>query len=96
MVRKTTVNYCNRPEIVLFVMLIVLLSMTYNDLVPFHQDIYVKSGYGSVDAKADHQLFTEYQMAPRAQLFRRDVGKVSSMDDMKYIMRQNGRWGCDI
>lgn len=60
---------------------------SYN--VPYHQDIYVKSGYGSVDAKADHALFTEYQMADRAQLFRRDVGKVSSLDDMEYIMRQN-------
>ena len=50
----------------------------------------MRSGYGSVDAKADHQLFTEYQMAPRAQIFRREVGKVSTMDDMERIMRQNG------
>lgn len=59
--------------------------------VPYHQDIYVKSGYGSLDAKAGHSLFTEYQMAPRAQIFRRDVGKVASMADMEHMMRQNGK-----
>jgi hypothetical protein len=60
--------------------------------VPYHQDIYLESGYGSVDAKANHALFTEYQMAQRAAIFRREVGGVDDMSSMQYVMRQNGKF----
>jgi len=43
---------------------------SYN--VPYHQDVYVKSGYGLLDKLSGHALFTEYQQAPRAKIFRRD------------------------
>lgn len=43
---------------------------SYN--VPYHQDVYVQSGYGLLDKLSGHALFTEYQQAPRAKIFRRD------------------------
>jgi len=60
---------------------------SYN--VPYHKDIYVMSGYGDVDAKAGHTLYTEYQQAPRAKIFRRDQGNVKDMATMQYMMRYN-------
>jgi hypothetical protein len=59
------------------------------DSVPYHQDIYVESGYGSVDAKNNQALYTEYQMAPRAQIFRREEGSVADLASMQHIMRFN-------
>jgi hypothetical protein len=40
-----------------------------------------------VDAKAGHTLYTEYQQAPRAKIYRRDQGKVTDLASMQYMMR---------
>jgi hypothetical protein len=45
------------------------------------------AGYGSVDAKAGHTLYTEYQQAPRAKIFRRDQGTVTDLASMQHMMR---------
>jgi hypothetical protein len=47
----------------------------------------MRPGYGSVDAKAGHTLYTEYQQAPRAKIYRRDQGKVADLSSMQYMMR---------
>ena len=57
--------------------------------VPYHEEIYVASGYPEVDAKAGALPFTEYQMAPRAQIFRRDQVGVTDTDSMCELMRSN-------
>ena len=36
-------------------------------------------------------LYYSYQLAPRAKVFRRDVGKVTDMESMKQLMRSNGK-----
>ena len=36
-------------------------------------------------------LYYSYQLAPRAKVFRRDVGKVTDMESMKRLMRSNGK-----
>lgn len=64
--------------------------LTFVSAVPYHQDIYLESGYGSVDIKANHAIFTEYQMAQRATIFRREEGGIFDMQSMEYVMRQNG------
>jgi hypothetical protein len=45
------------------------------------------AGYGTVDARAGHTLYTEYQQAPRAKIYRRDQGKVADLASMQYMMR---------
>jgi hypothetical protein len=40
-----------------------------------------------VDEKAGNLLYTEYQQAPRAKIFRRDQGTVSDMASMQHLMR---------
>ena len=45
------------------------------------------AGYDAVDAKAGHTLYTEYQQAPRAKIFRRDQGTVSDLPSMQHMMR---------
>uniref|UniRef100_A0A098LYE7 Phospholipase B-like n=1 Tax=Opheodrys aestivus TaxID=186591 RepID=A0A098LYE7_9SAUR len=58
---------------------------SYN--IPFHNIIYNMSGYGEYVQK--YGLDFSYEMAPRAKIFRRDQGKVTDMESMKYIMRYN-------
>lgn len=40
-----------------------------------------------MDAKAGHTLYSEYQQAPRAKIFRRDQGKVADLTSMQWMMR---------
>ncbi|XP_007942662.2 phospholipase B-like 1 [Orycteropus afer afer] len=58
---------------------------SYN--IPFHEKIYNWSGYPLLVQKLG--LDYSYEMAPRAKIFRRDQGKVTDMESMKYIMRYN-------
>lgn len=57
--------------------------------VPYHQDIYIESGYGNVDEKKGQFLFSEYQLAPRAEIFRREEGGVKDLASMQAVMRYN-------
>jgi len=54
---------------------------SYN--VPYFPDIWEKSGYGTYGDGMTHEL------APRAQIFRRDQGKVHDIDSFKHMMRYN-------
>lgn len=58
---------------------------SYN--VPFHPKIYNISGYPDFVQRYGVQY--SYQMAPRAELFRRDASKVRNIDDLKHVMRSN-------
>uniref|UniRef100_A0A8B9U2V8 Phospholipase B-like n=1 Tax=Anas zonorhyncha TaxID=75864 RepID=A0A8B9U2V8_9AVES len=58
---------------------------SYN--IPFHEKIYNLSGYAEYVEK--YGLDFSYELAPRAKIFRRDQGKVTNLEDMKYIMRYN-------
>ncbi|XP_004713854.1 phospholipase B-like 1 [Echinops telfairi] len=58
---------------------------SYN--IPFHEKIYSWSGYPLLVKKLG--LDYSYEMAPRAKIFRRDQGKVTDMESMKYILRYN-------
>lgn len=69
---------------------------SYN--VPYFEEIYRRSGYKEFIAKysgtgnaADPGALAgiDYQLAPRAKIFRRDAGKVETMDEFKAIMRSN-------
>lgn len=60
---------------------------SYN--IPFHQKIYNLSGYASYVEK--YGLDFSYELAPRAKIFRRDQGKVTNLESMKYIMRYNSK-----
>jgi len=71
---------------------------SYN--VPYFDDVYAKSGYKTAlaywtekagnDPKALQNLAQlGYQTAPRANIFRRDQGKVDDLEGMKWIMREN-------
>uniref|UniRef100_A0A671MAB9 Phospholipase B-like n=1 Tax=Sinocyclocheilus anshuiensis TaxID=1608454 RepID=A0A671MAB9_9TELE len=59
---------------------------SYN--IPFHSDIYRMSGYGVMWKKYGGDF--SYDLCPRAKIFRRDQGKVTNLDTLKYIMRYNG------
>lgn len=61
---------------------------SYN--IPFHSDIYRMSGYGAMWKK--HGEDFSYDLCPRAKIFRRDQGKVTNLDTLKYIMRYNGEF----
>lgn len=61
---------------------------SYN--VPYHRSIYDISGYPSVDEKGGVSRYTQYQLAPRASIFRRDQGTVHDLESMQHIMRSNG------
>jgi len=73
---------------------------SYN--VPYFREVYDRSGYEQMLAKhssrgEDYKSATEgldYQLAPRAKIFRRDTGGVESVEDLKKIMRYNG-WPLD-
>eukprot|EP00928_Gymnodinium_smaydae_P089142 TRINITY_DN73143_c0_g1_i1.p1 TRINITY_DN73143_c0_g1~~TRINITY_DN73143_c0_g1_i1.p1 ORF type:complete len:614 (+),score=131.30 TRINITY_DN73143_c0_g1_i1:129-1970(+) len=58
---------------------------SYN--VPYWPEIYEKSGYTSMAAK--HGNYFSYEMCPRAQISRRDQGKVVDIDTLKAFMRYN-------
>ncbi|KAM7115933.1 phospholipase B-like 1 isoform 1-T1 [Molossus nigricans] len=58
---------------------------SYN--IPFHENIYNWSGYPMLVQKLG--LDYSYDLAPRAKIFRRDQGRVTDMETMKYIMRYN-------
>ncbi|XP_038623883.1 phospholipase B-like 1 [Tachyglossus aculeatus] len=58
---------------------------SYN--VPFHSAIYNLSGYPSFVRKFG--LDFSYELAPRAKIFRRDQGKVTDLESMKFTMRYN-------
>ena len=65
---------------------------SYN--VPFFRDIYDKSGYAQVAARfagnstAEEELSgINYQMAPRAKIFRRQAGNVHDLQSFKAILR---------
>ncbi|XP_042591300.1 phospholipase B-like 1 isoform X3 [Cyprinus carpio] len=58
---------------------------SYN--IPFHSDIYRMSGYGVMWKKYGEDF--SYDLCPRAKIFRRDQGKVTNLDTLKYIMRYN-------
>lgn len=58
---------------------------SYN--VPFHEQIYNLSGYPDFVKK--HGLLYSYQLSDRAEIFRRDQGKVVDMLSMKRILRYN-------
>jgi len=53
--------------------------------VPFFEEIYRLSGYSGTEIKH----INDYQMAPRAKIFRRDAANVKDMASMKAIMRYN-------
>jgi len=58
---------------------------SYN--VPYFYDIYVASGYPAVVEK--YGVGYSYQLAPRAEIFRRDQATVSDLDTLKALMRYN-------
>ncbi|KAI2658507.1 Phospholipase B-like 1 [Labeo rohita] len=58
---------------------------SYN--IPFHSYIYQVSGYGVMWKKYGEDF--SYDLCPRAKIFRRDHGKVTNLDTLKYIMRYN-------
>jgi hypothetical protein len=67
---------------------------SYN--VPFWREIYDKSGYKEQIAKRrpngeplGELSGLDWQLAPRAKIFRRDAGKVTDMDGFLQIMRSN-------
>jgi hypothetical protein len=67
-------------------------AASYN--VPFWREIYDKSGYKEQIAKRrpngeplGELSGLDWQLAPRAKIFRRDAGKVTDMDGFLQIMR---------
>lgn len=58
---------------------------SYN--VPFYEEIYNLSGYPEFVKK--HGPSRSYQLAPRAEIFRRDQGLVKNLTSMKHILRYN-------
>lgn len=58
---------------------------SYN--VAFHPEIYDKSGYPAIVEKFG--VTSSYQLAPRAQIFRRDSGNINDVASLQYFMRYN-------
>ncbi|KAL0983974.1 hypothetical protein UPYG_G00135420 [Umbra pygmaea] len=58
---------------------------SYN--VPFHAEIYNRSGYGVMWRK--HGEDFSYDLCPRAKIFRRDQAGVTDLASLKHIMRYN-------
>ena len=54
---------------------------------PYFKEIYNASGYPAAVAKAGPTM--SYDLCPRAEIFRRDQGKVTDMDSFKALLRQN-------
>jgi len=66
---------------------------SYN--VPYWPEIYNRSGYPEFIAEHRQHAPTavtgvSYQLAPRAKIFRRDVGNVVDLPSLKTFMRSNG------
>ncbi len=59
---------------------------SYN--VPFHEKIYLLSGYGQMWEEYGEDF--SYDLCPRAKIFRRDQADVKDLDSLKHIMRSNG------
>jgi len=58
---------------------------SYN--IPFYEFIYNISGYPEQYARLGNSM--SYSMCPRAQIFRRDQGKVANFTDFVELMRSN-------
>jgi len=58
---------------------------SYN--VPFFYDIFKLSGYD--DVVKTYGTDESYDLAPRAKIFRRDIGNVTSLQSFKYLMQYN-------
>ncbi|KAG7216250.1 hypothetical protein INR49_029101 [Caranx melampygus] len=58
---------------------------SYN--VPFHEKIYMLSGYGEMWEEYGEDF--SYDLCPRAKIFRRDQANVKDLDSLKRIMRFN-------
>lgn len=71
--------------------------------MPFYPNIYALSGYPAVrrvallsssyffpKAVAKYGPAYSYDLAPRAQIFRRDASSVQDIDDFKTLLRYNG------
>ena len=65
---------------------------SYN--IPFYENVYNMSGYPDMKKKMGQQM--SYQLASRAEIFRRDQSTVVDMDSYKHILRFNSRcfMGC--
>lgn len=59
---------------------------SYN--VPFYEKIFQLSGYADM-VKLHGQQFT-HDLAVRAEIFRRDQGKVTDMKSYQILMQSNG------
>lgn len=59
---------------------------SYN--VPFYPEISELSGYPAM-AKSKNSVYFTHDLAPRAQIFRRDQGSVHGLGGLKRILRQN-------
>ena len=60
---------------------------SYN--VPYFPEIYDRSGYATLDAQRGRPRGSEYSLAPRAKIFRRDAIHVHSVADMQKLLRSN-------
>lgn len=85
--RASTVTFTSSCFVVVVV---VVLGYWPSYNVPFHEEIYNKSGYPDVVAVQGPDF--SYQLAPRAKIFRRDQGKVTDIEVMKMMMRYNGEF----
>jgi hypothetical protein len=54
---------------------------------PFFKQIYDASGYPAAVEKAGPTM--SYELCPRAEIFRRDQGKVTDLESFKALLRQN-------
>jgi len=61
---------------------------SYN--VPYWPEIYEKSGYPRLDERHGRRKGSEYSLAPRASIFRRDHLLAQSLEGLKFVMRENG------
>ena len=60
---------------------------SYN--VPFFREVYDRLGYLQVDARSGRAPYSEYQLAPRAKIFRRESGSVEDVEGLKRVLRFN-------
>lgn len=57
--------------------------------VPYFTEIYNRSGYLDLDQREGLLPGSQYQLAPRAQIFRRDADTVVDLSSFKRILRSN-------
>jgi len=60
---------------------------SYN--VPYFDQIYNISGYGTLDQKAGLTYRSTYDLCPRAKIFRRDHPKIQNINGIKSLLRFN-------